>query len=82
MKTVTHCIVYKLHKDNSPVVIDCYSKQDQDQKLTEIVNEGYENAYRATPEQANDILRSYGERFNKPKVLTQQERWENWALGI
>ena len=22
----THCVVYRLHKDNSPVVIDCYSE--------------------------------------------------------
>ena len=81
MKKATHCVVYKLHKDNSPTVIDCYSEKEQDLQLSKIIKEGYPNAYKATPEQANTVLNNYGERFNKPKTLTQQERWENWALG-
>lgn len=44
MKIVTHSIVYKLHKDNSPVVIECYSEEEQNEMLIKIVKEGYKNA--------------------------------------
>lgn len=80
MEKVTHCIVYKLHKDNSPVVIDFCSEKEQEEGLIKIVKEGYKNAYKATPEQAIKVLNDYGERF-KPRPLTQQERWYKWALG-
>lgn len=80
MKIVTHCIVYRLHKNNSPTVIDCSSEKEQDEQLSKITKEGYKNAYRATPEQATKVLNDYGEQF-KPKPLTQKERWYKWALG-
>jgi hypothetical protein len=80
MKKVTHCIVYKLHKDNSPTVIDCSSEKEQDEQLSKIIKEGYKNAYRTTPDQATKVLNDYGKQF-EPKPLTQQERWINWALG-
>ncbi len=80
MKEVTHCIVYRLHKDNSPTVIDCYSEEEQNKELIAIKKEGYRNAYKATPEQANKVLNDFGDRF-KPKPLTSQEVWHNWALG-
>ena len=51
MKKVTNCIVYKLHKDNSPTVIDCSSEKEQNEQLAKIIKEGYNNAYKATPEQ-------------------------------
>lgn len=78
MKKVTHCIVYRLHKDNSPVVIQCYSEKEQDEMLIKTLNEGYKNAYKATPEQADKVLSDYGEQF-KPKPLTRQENWNKWA---
>ena len=81
MKKVTHCIVYKLHKDNSPTVIDCHSKKEQDVQLSKIINEGYPNAYKATPEQATKVLNDFGYRFTKQRTLTKQERWVKWALG-
>jgi hypothetical protein len=81
MKKVTHCIVYRLHKDNSPTVIDCSSEKEQDEQLSKIIKEGYKNAYKATPEQATKVLNDYGDRFTKQRPLTQQERWNNWAIG-
>lgn len=80
MKKVTHCIVYRLHKDNSPTVINCYSEKEQDEMLNKTVDGGYKNAYKATPEQAMKVLDDYGKQF-EPKPITQQERWINWALG-
>jgi len=80
MKKVTHCIVYRLHKDNSPTVIDCSSEKEQGEQLSKIIKEGYKNAYKATPEQATKVLNDYGKQF-EPKPLTQQERWDNWAIG-
>ena len=80
MKKVTHCIVYRLHKDNSPVVIECCSEEEQKNMLIKTVKEGYKNAYKATPEQAIKVLSDYGKQF-KQEPLTQQERWINWALG-
>ncbi|MGK0446557.1 MAG: hypothetical protein ACJA2M_000326 [Polaribacter sp.] len=80
MKKITHCIVYKLHKNNSPTVIDCSSEKRQDEQLFKIIKEGYKNAYKATPDQATKVLNDYGKRF-EPKPLTQQERWINWTLG-
>ena len=29
----THCVVYRLHKDKSPVVINCYSEIEQSEVL-------------------------------------------------
>jgi hypothetical protein len=81
MKEATHCVVYKLHKDNSPTVIDCYSEKNQDLQLSKIIKEGYSNAYKATPEQATKVLNDFGDRFTKQKPLTQLERWQKWAMG-
>ena len=81
MKEATHCVVYKLHKNNSPVVINCYSEQEQKIKLYELHNQGYENAYKATPEQATKVLNDFGDRFTKKRPLNKQERWVKWALG-
>lgn len=72
--------MYKLHKDNSPVVINCYSEEEQFEQLHNIVEQGYKNAYRVTPEHANKVLNDFGQRF-KPKPLTKQEIWHNWTLG-
>jgi len=80
MKKVTHCIVYRLHKDNSPTVIDCYSEEEQNKELSKMQKEGYKNAYKATPEQAIKVLNEYGKQF-EPRPLTKQESWNNWALG-
>jgi len=80
MKKVTHCVVYNLHKDNSPTVINCYSEKEQSEMLTKTEKEGYGKAYKATPEQADKVLNDFGKQF-EPKPLTQQERWHKWALG-
>ncbi len=79
MKKVTHCIVYKLHKDNSPTVIDCYSEKEQDEQLSKIKKDGYKNAYSATPEQATKVLNDYGDTFTKQRPLTQEEMLYNWT---
>jgi hypothetical protein len=79
MKKVTHCIVYRLHKDKSPTVIDCYSEKEQNEQLSKIIKEGYKNAYKASPEHAIKVLNDYGKLF-EPKPLSQQERWINWAF--
>ncbi len=80
MEKETHCIVYRLHKDNSPVVIPCYSEKEQDEMLIKAKKEGYKNAYKATPSQALNVLNEFGNKF-KPKPLTQQEKWNKWAIG-
>ena len=78
MKAITHCIGYKLHKNSSRTVIDCYSEKEQDEKLKKVIAEGYPNARRLTLKQADKFLDWY-----KPivKPLTKQEIWNNWALG-
>lgn len=80
MEKETHCIVYRLHKDNSPTVIPCYSEQEQEEMLVKIKKEGYKNAFKATPSQAINVLNEFGKQF-EPKPLTQQERWDKWAIG-
>jgi hypothetical protein len=86
VKKVTHCVVYRSHKGNSPTVIDCYSEDEQNKELSKIQKEGYKNAYKATPEQAmlikknNKVLNEYGKLFDA-KPLTEQERWHQWASG-
>lgn len=80
MKEPTHCVVYRLHKDNSPTVINCYSEDEQNRELSKIMKEGYLKAYKATPSEANKVLDDYGKQFEQ-KPLTQQERWNKWATG-
>jgi hypothetical protein len=76
----TYCIVYRLHKDNSPTVINCSTEKEQDDMLIKIKKDGYKNAYKATKSQATDVLNNYGKQF-EPRPLTRQEIWNNWALG-
>jgi len=80
MKKVTHCVIYRLHKDGSPTVINCYSEDEQNNELYKIIKEGYKNAHKVTPEQADSILNEYGKLF-EPKPLNREERWIKWALG-
>jgi len=80
MKKETHCVVYRLHKDNSPTVIPCYSEKEQTEVLNKTKKEGYKKAYKATPLEAAKVLDDYGKRF-EPKPLTRQERWFKWAIG-
>lgn len=80
MKAGTHYVVYRLHKDNSPTIIPCYSEQEQEEVLTKTKKEGYKNAFKATPVQALKVLNDFGKQF-EPKPLTQQERWNKWAIG-
>ena len=81
MEKTSHCIVYRLHKDKSPTVINCFSEKEQDEQLSKIIKEGYKNAYKARPEQAAKVLDDYGKQFEE-KPLTQKERWDNWVLGM
>ena len=76
MKTITHCIGYKLHKNSSRTVINCYSEQEQEEKLKETIKNGYKNAEKLTPKQADKYMDWY-----KPiiKPLTNEERWWKWA---
>lgn len=78
MKTPTHCIGYKLHKDNSRTVIDCYSEKEQEEQYNKIIKEGYTNAKKLTPKQAEEFLDWY-----KPTVKpqTEEEKWWKWATG-
>ena len=48
--------------------------------LIKAKKEGYKNAYKATPSQALNVLNEFGNKF-KPKPLTQQEKWNKWAIG-
>lgn len=73
-------IVYRLHKDNSPVIIGNLSDKDSVIQLEKVKNEGYKNAYITTDENANKVLDDFGERF-KPKPLTKEELWWKWALS-
>ena len=78
MKTPTHCIGYKLHKNSSRTVINCYSEKEQEEQYNKIVKEGYINAQRLTPKQADKYLDWY-----KPIIrpLTSQEIWLKWAIN-
>lgn len=80
MKVITHCVVYKLRTDGTPIVINCYSEEEQGKKLLEVFRDGYKDVRPMTPEQAAKVLDDFGKNF-KPKPLTQKERWINWALG-
>ena len=76
----THTVVYRLHKNNSPVVTNCYSEIEQTEVLQKCIKDGYKKAFRATPEYATKVLYDFDNQF-EPKPLTKQERWANWALG-
>ena len=75
-----YCILYRLHKDNSPVGVICDSEEEQTKELSKLKKEGYKNAFRATLEQVDKALEDFGKQF-EPKPLTRQERWIQWALG-
>jgi len=72
-------IVYKLHKDNSPTIISDLTEEEAGVKILE-VRKGYPKAYITTNEKACLVLDEFGKQF-EPKPLTQQERWNKWALG-
>jgi hypothetical protein len=75
----THSIVYRLHKDNSPVVVDYYSEEEQREQLA-IISKDYKHAQGMSPTQALKILNEFGETF-KPKPVSKEETWLKWALG-
>jgi hypothetical protein len=72
-------IVYKLHKNNSPTIIIDLTEEEADIKLIE-VQKDYPKAYITTREKALKVLDEFGKQF-EPKPLSQQERWNKWALG-
>lgn len=78
MKTPTHYIGYRLHKDNSPVVVNCHSEQEQTEQFNQLKKEGYKPV-KLTLKQSNEFLDSYTKNI-KPRQLTQQERWCQWAI--
>lgn len=80
-ETNNFAIVYTLAKDNSPIVQLCDSKEDQIAKLAQLKLNGYPKAYACGMEHANSVLYKFGEQF-EPKVLTKQERWMQWAVGV
>ena len=75
-----NAIVYRLHKDGSPVVIPNLSNEKAVIELEKLKTEGYKNAYITTNENADKVLNDFGELF-KPKPLTAKERWNKWAIG-
>lgn len=72
-------IVYRLHKDNSPTIITDLTNFEANRKLIEL-RKDYPKAYITTNEKAYSVLDEFGKQF-EPKPLTQQERWNNWAIG-
>ena len=73
-------IVYRLYKDNSPVVIPNLSTEGAEVQLKELKAEGYSDAYITTNEKANKVLDDFGKSFI-PRSLTKAERWLKWAIG-
>ena len=72
-------IVYRLHKNNTPTIIVDLTEEEVKTKLIE-VQKDYPKAYTTTREKAYLVLDEFGKQF-EPKPLTQQERWNKWALG-
>lgn len=72
-------IVYRLYKDDSPTIIVNLTAEDANKQIVEIRKE-YPKAYITTTEKANLVLDEFGKQF-EPKKQTQQERWNDWAIG-
>lgn len=75
-----YAVVCTLHKDNSPVVIECSSEGQQNIILKDLHEKGYIKAYKCSIENADMLLNNYGKQF-EPKPLSIEEKWWKWALG-
>lgn len=71
-------IVYRLHKDNSPVIIKDLTEAEACKMLEEI-RKDYPKAYITTNAEADTILEDFGKRFIRNR--TKEEIWLDWAIG-
>jgi hypothetical protein len=72
-------IGYKLHKDKSHTGIACKSLEDFNNTIAELKKDGYSYQTFDTEESLNAFVMEID--YSDKRKLSQQERWNEWALG-